>query len=164
MTAALLKPSRTDRRLSEKAIQILDSWMPPAVCQNPDAIRRLWHEPRSVHSVVRRGKVRIIRTIDQPRIQAYAIGQRVRELRLRLGLLQEDLAKRTGIARPNITRIERGAHLPSMKTLRRLAETFGVSIGSLLEKPTPIPRREQRALAEAGLRDWIDQLDQEDRR
>lgn len=55
------------------------------------------------------------------------LGARLRELRLEAGLTQAELARRTGIHRPNIARVEAGRHTPSLETLSRLAGAIGVS-------------------------------------
>jgi DNA-binding XRE family transcriptional regulator len=54
------------------------------------------------------------------------LGARLRELRLQAGLTQAELARRTGIHRPNIARVEAGRHTPSLETLARLASAIGV--------------------------------------
>jgi DNA-binding XRE family transcriptional regulator len=54
------------------------------------------------------------------------LGARLRELRLAAGLTQAELARRTGIHRPNIARVEAGRHTPSLETLARLASAIGV--------------------------------------
>lgn len=54
------------------------------------------------------------------------LGARIRALRLAAGLTQAELAKRTGIHRPNIARVEAGRHTPSLETLARLAQAIGV--------------------------------------
>lgn len=60
-------------------------------------------------------------TIDGARL-----GARLRELRREAGLTQAELARRTGIHRPNIARVEAGRHTPSLETLARLASAIGV--------------------------------------
>jgi DNA-binding XRE family transcriptional regulator len=60
-------------------------------------------------------------TIDGARL-----GARLRELRVAAGLTQAELARRTGIHRPNIARVEAGRHTPSLETLARLASAIGV--------------------------------------
>ena len=54
------------------------------------------------------------------------LGARLRQLRLEAGLTQAELARRTGIHRPNIARVEAGRHTPSLETLSRLATAIGV--------------------------------------
>jgi DNA-binding XRE family transcriptional regulator len=60
-------------------------------------------------------------------IDGERLGARLRELRLAAGLTQAELARRTGIHRPNIARVEAGRHTPSLETLARLANAIGVS-------------------------------------
>jgi DNA-binding XRE family transcriptional regulator len=59
--------------------------------------------------------------LDGPRL-----GARLRALRKAAGLTQAELARRTGIHRPNIARVEAGRHTPSLETLGRLATAIGV--------------------------------------
>jgi DNA-binding XRE family transcriptional regulator len=59
-------------------------------------------------------------------IDGARLGARLRELRLAAGLTQAELARRTGIHRPNIARVEAGRHTPSLETLARLASAIGV--------------------------------------
>ena len=44
------------------------------------------------------------------------------------GLTQKELAERTGMAQSDISRLERGAGNPSLKTLRRLAAGMGMRV------------------------------------
>ncbi len=60
------------------------------------------------------------------------LGIRFKQLRLTKGLTQAEVAKRSGIHRPNIARVEAGRHTPSLDTLRRLAEAIGVSPSDIL--------------------------------
>lgn len=54
------------------------------------------------------------------------LGARIRALRIEAGLTQAEVARRTGIHRPNIARVEGGRHTPSIETLTRLAEAIGI--------------------------------------
>lgn len=60
------------------------------------------------------------------------VGSRLRELRKAAGLTQAELARRTGIHRPNIARVEAGRHTPSLETLARIAAAIGVSATRVL--------------------------------
>ncbi len=62
------------------------------------------------------------------------LGKRIRELRLEAGLTQAELARRTGIHRPNIARVEAGRHTPSLETIARLATAIGVPTTRVLHK------------------------------
>jgi len=61
------------------------------------------------------------------------LGARLRALRVAAGLTQAELARRTGIHRPNIARVEAGRHTPSLETLSRLASAIGVPTTRVLE-------------------------------
>jgi len=54
------------------------------------------------------------------------LGARLKQLRIEAGLTQAELARRTGIHRPNIARVEAGRHTPSLETLSKLATAIGV--------------------------------------
>lgn len=62
-----------------------------------------------------------------------AVGQRVREGRLRANLTQEALADRSGIGRNTLQRIERGdPEAPRLGALWRLARTLNVPLTELV--------------------------------
>jgi DNA-binding XRE family transcriptional regulator len=67
-------------------------------------------------------------------IDGTRLGARLRELRLEAGLTQAELARRTGIHRPNIARVEAGRHTPSLETLARLATAMGVPTTRVLSE------------------------------
>jgi transcriptional regulator with XRE-family HTH domain len=62
-----------------------------------------------------------------------AFGQRLRELRVQLGISQDGLALKTGIHSTAIGRFERGAREPRLGSILRLAEGLGVEPGGLLD-------------------------------
>lgn len=70
--------------------------------------------------------------VEQSSIDGASLGARLRELRLAAGLTQAELARRTGIHRPNIARVEAGRHTPSLETLARLAGAIGVPTSRVL--------------------------------
>jgi transcriptional regulator with XRE-family HTH domain len=59
-----------------------------------------------------------------------AIGDRLREARLRAGLSQRELSE-PGVSYAYISRIEAGMRTPSIKALRKLAPKLGVSVAWL---------------------------------
>jgi transcriptional regulator with XRE-family HTH domain len=97
-------------------------------------------------------------------VLAYAVAQRIRFERTRRRWTQEELASRTGIARPNVARLERGIHLPAMATLRRVAAALSLDLDALMRAPSVEAgeREEDRDLVEAGMADWSAQLADED--
>jgi ribosome-binding protein aMBF1 (putative translation factor) len=60
------------------------------------------------------------------------IGQRVRGLREKAGLSQQALADHLSWDQPHLARIERGRVEPSLKSLRKLADFFGIDLGALV--------------------------------
>ena len=55
----------------------------------------------------------------------------LRELRVKRGLTQEDLAERVGVSRQTIISVESGRYNPSITLAYKLARTFDVSIEDL---------------------------------
>jgi Predicted transcription factor, homolog of eukaryotic MBF1 len=64
---------------------------------------------------------------------AIHIAERVREERELAGMSQDDLSAYTGIKRPNVARIERGNHMPTLYTLEIIAMTLAVPVSTFLE-------------------------------
>jgi len=60
------------------------------------------------------------------------IGQRVKTLRKERGLTQAQLAKMSGVKRPNISRLEIGTHVPGILLIERLAESLQVKTSDLI--------------------------------
>ncbi len=56
------------------------------------------------------------------------VGEQIRKFRNRYGLSQEALAKRAGIGRVTLARIELGIQDPTVGTLERLARALGVEL------------------------------------
>lgn len=68
---------------------------------------------------------------------AKRLGDNVSRRRKQLGWTQEQVAERVGVDAETVSRIERGAHLPSLPTLDRLAVALGCSAGDLLSREGP---------------------------
>ena len=58
---------------------------------------------------------------------------RLKELRVEHMLSQEELHQKSGVARDTISRLERGAGEAQYKTIRRLADAFGVPYRELMK-------------------------------
>jgi transcriptional regulator with XRE-family HTH domain len=72
--------------------------------------------------------------LDQdPKAASIAFGQRLRELRARQGVSQDDLSRQTDVHSTAIGRFERGAREPRLTTILRLARGLGVSPGELVD-------------------------------
>ena len=55
---------------------------------------------------------------------------RLRELRLKRGLSQQELAKKVGISNQSISSYEKGVRKPKIEAWEKLADYFGVSVPS----------------------------------
>jgi DNA-binding XRE family transcriptional regulator len=56
------------------------------------------------------------------------IGERIRELRERRKMTQDQLSDASGLPQSHISRLENGAHSPSHKTLLAIAKALGVDV------------------------------------
>lgn len=61
------------------------------------------------------------------------LGQKIRQLRYKAGLTQEQLAEKLGIGPQSVSKWENAVSMPDITTLPLLAETFGVSIDDLFD-------------------------------
>jgi transcriptional regulator with XRE-family HTH domain len=66
-----------------------------------------------------------------------SFGTRLRDARLAAGLSQSELGQRSGFLKPTLSRYENGHVLPSLGTLRRLAEALDISEVALLPDSSP---------------------------
>jgi transcriptional regulator with XRE-family HTH domain len=58
---------------------------------------------------------------------------RLKQLRTSRALTQEGLAKKAGVSRAYLARLEMGRHDPPLSRLRKLAKALGVKVGDLVE-------------------------------
>lgn len=61
------------------------------------------------------------------------LGTNLREARKKLGLTQEEVARRSGVHSTEVSRIEGGRRDPKVSTLERLAKAVEVKPGRLLD-------------------------------
>jgi ribosome-binding protein aMBF1 (putative translation factor) len=74
--------------------------------------------------------------LDDPEIRAgydearraIELGAMVREMRLGVGLSQEELAVRAGMTQPALSRLERGGGIPTIAVLDRLATALHATL------------------------------------
>lgn len=60
-------------------------------------------------------------------------GMRLKALREQKGMTQEALAKKAGVSRAYLSRLEMGLHDPPLSRLQKLAKGLGVPVVRLLE-------------------------------
>ena len=63
-------------------------------------------------------------------IYAYRIGEIVKENRLRQNLTQEELGKRIGVKKSQVSKLERGEDM-SLRSMRRVFRALGVTTATL---------------------------------
>lgn len=61
------------------------------------------------------------------------LGARIKELRKRAGLSQDQLAEKVGIESKYLSRLEVGKRLPSFETLENIADSLQVEMKALFE-------------------------------
>ena len=101
---------------------------------------------------------------DRGAVLSRSIGIRIKAARRHRQLTQAELARRSGIARANIARLEAGVHSPTVPTLKRVAHALGVTFSRLVEEPSYSRTREDGNWLDAGITDWSESLRREDRR
>ena len=68
-----------------------------------------------------------------------ALGERIRECRIKAGLSQEKLAELTGVTRQAVTKWESGQSAPNTENLFKLAQVLGTTVDFLLTTDTDRP-------------------------
>ena len=68
---------------------------------------------------------------------AMQIGEKIKRMRLRLGLTQEELAARTELSKGFISQLERDLTSPSIATLMDILEALGSDIGAFFQERPP---------------------------
>lgn len=89
---------------------------------------------------------------------AKRLGQKIAVRRKQLAWTQDQLAERVGVDAETISRFERGANLPSLLTLDRLAAALQADVGELLSRTTNI-----RLDDSAKIATWLESLSARDR-
>jgi transcriptional regulator with XRE-family HTH domain len=72
--------------------------------------------------------------VEQIEAQLEAFGTRLRSLRSGRGWTLDELAERTGLSKPFLSRLEAGRRQPSIAVVLTLARTYGVSVGEMFQE------------------------------
>ena len=67
------------------------------------------------------------------------LGQKLKEIRKRLGLSQEQLAEIINVSRQAITKWENDAGIPDISNLQELSKVFGLTVDYLLNAQNNLP-------------------------
>jgi transcriptional regulator with XRE-family HTH domain len=76
------------------------------------------------------------------------LGMLLREHRLKLGLVQEELASRVGVSQGQVSQWERGKKAPPYGELAKLAEVLDVPLAQLMALGLNLAKPVQRAIVE----------------
>ena len=71
--------------------------------------------------------------------------ERIRVLRLRAGLSQQELGQRLGVSAVAVGKWERGQTQPDIRSLTAMADIFGTTIDDLCDHPVP-PQAEEGSI------------------
>ena len=94
------------------------------------------------------------------------VGQRIRKLRHKRGMLQEELARKAGLSPSALSNFEQGRRRTSLGWLRKISKSLGVSMADLIpdsrvRKPLAESQEEEKLLGiwrKVGNPDLQDQL------
>lgn len=76
---------------------------------------------------------------DHPDLVANHLCDRVRQLRKKKGWTLEELSAACGVSRSMLSQIERNQANPTLAVAYRIAQAFGMSLGSLVDLPNATP-------------------------
>lgn len=82
------------------------------------------------------------------------IGRRIRELRKKKGLLQEELARKSGLSASALSNFEQGRRRASLAWLGRIARSLGVPVPDLIPQSRARPPLAESPEEEALLTAW----------
>lgn len=108
------------------------------------------------------GTLKLITKVDPARELAQSVGRRIQFARFQRGWTQMELAKASGILRPNISRLEAGRHDLRLSTVSRVAAALGLDVDWLIKpwEPSREDLAELSALTEEGLADHLSALEE----
>jgi len=71
------------------------------------------------------------------------LGKKIKEIRQKIGMTQEELAWKCGISLNFLGQIERGQKKPSIETIKKIAEALEISPSAFFDKmPYPSPKED----------------------
>lgn len=102
------------------------------------AIKTTWISQRAVN-----------RVNDAMAIEHETFKQRLRDLRLRRGLTQDEAARAIGVHSRGYQFWEQGRHIPGLKSLEKIAAAFNVSTEYFME-PAELPEADRELRRQLG--------------
>jgi transcriptional regulator with XRE-family HTH domain len=95
---------------------------------------RGWRTAEDVHAELMRDEA--FRALWEAQAPARALANRLIQYRIDHELTQSELARRIGIRQPAVARLEAGEHMPTIRTLLRIAEALDIEILLDIKPPT----------------------------
>lgn len=145
-----LNSAASDRAITGEALnETLEMWWPkleadvqrllasPVVAEVPRPLRSTEDMLGEVLELLR-GQ-RLVSTaeaeVTAQDLEAWGIGERVRQLRLNRNLTQAEMAERAGLSQSYISQVESGRLEPSLYSLRALMAALGVDLAEFAQRP-----------------------------
>jgi transcriptional regulator with XRE-family HTH domain len=97
------------------------------------------------------GQPRRVSVLAEMALRQEKVSERLRELRERNGLSQEDAARKVGITHRQWQRWESGDSMPYPRSLDMVASTFGISVAEFFDPAEPVVDQSQLDRIEAKL-------------
>ncbi|TVU60716.1 helix-turn-helix domain-containing protein [Vibrio atlanticus] len=88
-------------------------------------------------------------TLDQ-NIEPLRLGQRIKDIRSKLGITLEEASQRTGLARSTLSKIENEQISPTFQAMQKLAMGLQINMPQLFEPPRKKVATGRRDLTKAG--------------
>ncbi len=83
-------------------------------------------------------------------IEPLKLGQRIKDIRLNLGLTLEEASQKTGLARSTLSKIENEQISPTFQAMQKLAHGLSINMPQLFEPPKKIMATGRRDVTRAG--------------
>lgn len=91
-----------------------------------------------------------IAAAEAPRVEPLKLGERVRQIRQARAWTLEEAARRAGLARSTLSKIENEQMSPSFEAVQKLAHGLGIDVPQLFSPAIVEPARGRRVLTRAG--------------
>ena len=107
---------------------------PDTPTEERDDIYRTMREilfPQLIGNICIGNAGKIEETLEKVQRRINWVGSTIKKRRRENGLTQKELADKSGLRQPQISRLEMGVHSPSFKTLNKIANALGITIGDL---------------------------------
>jgi transcriptional regulator with XRE-family HTH domain len=83
-------------------------------------------------------------------IEPLKLGQKIKDIRLNLGLTLEEASQRTGLARSTLSKIENEQISPTFQAMQKLANGLAIDMPQLFEPPRKIVATGRRDISRSG--------------